>query len=149
MEIFFAVWTCNFTLLMSWKILTNNSEAHGLSCVANVFKWCFTTSFLIKLIQLNLLHTGVFQSYVFTNLSFDFNRKGGANKLIKIIHANSKYGFVDPLTFSSVVELVNHYSRHSLAHYNAKLDVTLSNPVSRFSKVSGQSTTLIPANTRH
>ncbi|XP_077190012.1 phosphatidylinositol 3-kinase regulatory subunit gamma isoform X1 [Paroedura picta] len=59
-------------------------------------------------------------------------RKGGNNKLIKIYHQDGKYGFSDPLTFSSVVELINHYHHESLAQYNPKLDVKLMYPVSRY-----------------
>ncbi|XP_055070086.2 phosphoinositide-3-kinase, regulatory subunit 3b (gamma) isoform X1 [Misgurnus anguillicaudatus] len=59
-------------------------------------------------------------------------RKGGNNKLIKIYHRDGKYGFSDPLTFSSVVELISHYRHESLAQYNTKLDVKLMYPVSRF-----------------
>ncbi|XP_048874773.1 phosphatidylinositol 3-kinase regulatory subunit alpha isoform X1 [Brienomyrus brachyistius] len=58
-------------------------------------------------------------------------RKGGNNKLIKIFHRDGKYGFSDPLTFSSVVELINHYRHESLAQYNPKLDVKLLYPVSK------------------
>uniref|UniRef100_G3PTE5 Phosphatidylinositol 3-kinase regulatory subunit alpha n=1 Tax=Gasterosteus aculeatus aculeatus TaxID=481459 RepID=G3PTE5_GASAC len=58
-------------------------------------------------------------------------RKGGNNKLIKIFHRDGKYGFSDPLTFSSVVELINHYRNESLAQYNPKLDVKLQFPVSK------------------
>ncbi|KAM4721623.1 phosphatidylinositol 3-kinase regulatory subunit gamma isoform 2-T2 [Rhinophrynus dorsalis] len=59
-------------------------------------------------------------------------RKGGNNKLIKIYHRDGKYGFSDPLTFNSVVELINHYRHESLAQYNPKLDVKLLYPVSRY-----------------
>ncbi|XP_075885593.1 phosphatidylinositol 3-kinase regulatory subunit alpha isoform X1 [Nelusetta ayraudi] len=58
-------------------------------------------------------------------------RKGGNNKLIKIFHRDGKYGFSDPLTFGSVVELINHYRNESLAQYNPKLDVKLLYPVSK------------------
>ncbi|KAM3874148.1 phosphatidylinositol 3-kinase regulatory subunit alpha [Diretmus argenteus] len=58
-------------------------------------------------------------------------RKGGNNKLIKIFHRDGKYGFSDPLTFNSVVELINHYRNESLAQYNPKLDVKLQYPVSK------------------
>ncbi|XP_053709925.1 phosphatidylinositol 3-kinase regulatory subunit alpha isoform X1 [Synchiropus splendidus] len=58
-------------------------------------------------------------------------RKGGNNKLIKIFHRDGMYGFSDPLTFSSVVELINHYRNESLAQYNPKLDVKLLYPVSK------------------
>ncbi|XP_023194778.1 phosphatidylinositol 3-kinase regulatory subunit gamma isoform X1 [Xiphophorus maculatus] len=59
-------------------------------------------------------------------------RKGGNNKLIKIYHQDGKFGFSEPLTFSSVVELISHYRHQSLAQYNTKLDVRLTYPVSRF-----------------
>uniref|UniRef100_A0A672KMI1 Phosphatidylinositol 3-kinase regulatory subunit alpha n=1 Tax=Sinocyclocheilus grahami TaxID=75366 RepID=A0A672KMI1_SINGR len=58
-------------------------------------------------------------------------RKGGNNKLIKIFHRDGKYGFSDPLTFNSVVELIDHYRHESLAQYNPKLDVKLLYPVSK------------------
>lgn len=63
-------------------------------------------------------------------------RKGGNNKLIKIYHRDGKYGFSDPLTFGSVVELISHYRHESLAQYNTKLDVKLMYPISRFQQVS-------------
>lgn len=58
-------------------------------------------------------------------------RKGGNNKLIKIFHREGKYGFSEPLTFGSVVELINHYRHESLAQYNAKLDSKLLYPISK------------------
>lgn len=66
-------------------------------------------------------------------------RKGGNNKLIKIYHRDGKYGFSDPLTFNSVVELINHYRNESLAQYNPKLDVKLMYPVSRYQQVRSSS----------
>ncbi|MBN3302982.1 P85A kinase, partial [Amia calva] len=59
-------------------------------------------------------------------------RKGGNNKLIKIFHRGGKYGFSEPLTFLSVVELINHYRHESLAQYNAKLDTRLLYPISKY-----------------
>ncbi|XP_032094088.1 phosphatidylinositol 3-kinase regulatory subunit beta [Thamnophis elegans] len=59
-------------------------------------------------------------------------RKGGNNKLIKIFHREGKYGFSEPLTFGSVVELINHYRHESLAQYNAKLDTRLLYPISKY-----------------
>ncbi|EHB03369.1 Phosphatidylinositol 3-kinase regulatory subunit gamma [Heterocephalus glaber] len=41
-------------------------------------------------------------------------------------------GFSDPLTFNSVVELINHYHHESLAQYNLKIDGKLMYPVSRY-----------------
>ncbi len=69
------------------------------------------------------------------NLFFPY-RKGGNNKLIKIYHRDGKYGFSDPLTFSSVVELISHYRHESLAQYNTKLDVKLMYPISRYQQVN-------------
>ncbi|KAJ8408357.1 hypothetical protein AAFF_G00257710 [Aldrovandia affinis] len=59
-------------------------------------------------------------------------RKGGNNKLIKIFHRGGKYGFSEPLTFLSVVELIHHYRHESLAQYNAKLDTRLLYPISKY-----------------
>ncbi|KAK9890370.1 hypothetical protein WA026_010463 [Henosepilachna vigintioctopunctata] len=61
-------------------------------------------------------------------------RKGGANKLIKICHRNGKYGFTEPLTFDSVVDLINNFRQCSLSLYNASLDVKLLYPVSKFNQ---------------
>jgi len=59
-------------------------------------------------------------------------RKGGTNKLIKIYHnSEGKFGFVEPLTFGSVVELIQHYNSVSLAIYNRTLDTKLLYPVSK------------------
>ncbi|XP_010604830.1 phosphatidylinositol 3-kinase regulatory subunit beta [Fukomys damarensis] len=58
-------------------------------------------------------------------------RKGGNNKLIKVFHRDGHYGFSEPLTFRSVVDLITHYRHESLAQYNAKLDTRLLYPVSR------------------
>uniref|UniRef100_A0A8D2ZW76 Phosphoinositide-3-kinase, regulatory subunit 2 (beta) n=1 Tax=Scophthalmus maximus TaxID=52904 RepID=A0A8D2ZW76_SCOMX len=62
-------------------------------------------------------------------------RKGGNNKLIKIYHRDGRYGFSEPLTFLSVVELINHYRHDSLAQYNAKLDTRLLFPVSKYQQL--------------
>lgn len=59
-------------------------------------------------------------------------RKGGSNKLIKICHRNGKYGFTEPFTFNSVVELVNFCREQSLGQFNKALDIRLLHPVSRF-----------------
>ncbi|XP_008822787.1 phosphatidylinositol 3-kinase regulatory subunit beta [Nannospalax galili] len=59
-------------------------------------------------------------------------RKGGNNKLIKVFHRDGHYGFSEPLTFGSVVELISHYRHESLAQYNAKLDTRLLYPVSKY-----------------
>nr|QCW06539.1 phosphatidylinositol 3-kinase regulatory subunit alpha-like protein [Pinctada imbricata] len=58
-------------------------------------------------------------------------RKGGTNKLIKIYQKDGKYGFVEPLTFDSVVDLVTFYRHTSLAIYNRTLDTKLLYPVSK------------------
>lgn len=59
-------------------------------------------------------------------------RKGGANKLIKICCRNKMYGFTEPYTFHSVVELINYFRNVSLSQYNASLDVKLLHPVSKY-----------------
>lgn len=77
--------------------------------------------------------------YMFASIMIIFCfvfRKGGSNKLIKICHRNGKYGFTEPLSFNSVVELINYYHNVSLAQYNRTLDVKLLYPVSRFHPVS-------------
>lgn len=58
--------------------------------------------------------------------------KGGSEKLVKISHQNGLYGFTEPYTFSSVVDLINHYRTVSLKQYNIILDVKLLYPISRF-----------------
>lgn len=68
-------------------------------------------------------------------LLFLHRRKDGHNKLIKIYHRDGKYGFSDPFTFTSVVELIWYYQHHSLVEYNATLDLMLTHPVSRFRQV--------------
>ncbi|XP_041912912.1 phosphatidylinositol 3-kinase regulatory subunit gamma-like isoform X2 [Alosa sapidissima] len=59
-------------------------------------------------------------------------RINGDQKLIKILHRDGKYGFIEPLSFNSVVELIGYFQNRSLAQYNPALDVALVHPVSRF-----------------
>uniref|UniRef100_A0A4W6E2X9 Phosphoinositide-3-kinase regulatory subunit 2 n=1 Tax=Lates calcarifer TaxID=8187 RepID=A0A4W6E2X9_LATCA len=59
-------------------------------------------------------------------------RKDGSNRLIKIFHHGGKYGFSEPLAFSSVVDLIQYYQNKSLAQYNSKLDTRLLYPISRY-----------------
>ena len=59
-------------------------------------------------------------------------RKGGANKLIRIIYSNNKYGFSEPTTFPSVPALVEYFKSCPLTKYNSRLDITLVTPISRF-----------------
>ena len=63
-------------------------------------------------------------------------RKAGTNKLIRIIFSNGLFGFSEPTTYANVADLVSYYSTNPLTKYNNRLDVTLSNPVSRFEEVS-------------
>ncbi|KAI6647452.1 hypothetical protein LOD99_12448 [Oopsacas minuta] len=59
-------------------------------------------------------------------------RKHGINRLVRILFGqNALYGLNEPLRFSSVVELVEYYRKHSLAEFNSKLDIKLKFPVSR------------------
>lgn len=62
-------------------------------------------------------------------------RKDGTNRLIKIVHREGKYGFSEPLGFSSVVDLIHYYHHQSLAQYNSKLDTRLLYPISRYQQV--------------
>lgn len=73
-------------------------------------------------------------------------RKGGTNKLIKICHRNGKYGFSDPYSFLSVIELVDYYRNCSLAQYNSVLDIRLLYPVSRFQQVKLSSRRILDRN---
>ncbi|XP_067220346.1 phosphoinositide-3-kinase, regulatory subunit 3a (gamma) isoform X2 [Chanodichthys erythropterus] len=57
-------------------------------------------------------------------------RNNGTNKLIRIHHRDGKFGFSEPLTFSSMPDLISYYRHRSLVQYNASLDVTLAYPVS-------------------
>ncbi|KAI6649291.1 Phosphatidylinositol 3-kinase regulatory subunit gamma-like [Oopsacas minuta] len=58
-------------------------------------------------------------------------KKGGCNKLIRIMHSGSFYGFTEPLNYRSVPELITHFQKFSLAVYNEKLDIRLENPISK------------------
>jgi len=58
-------------------------------------------------------------------------RKGGSNKLIKICHRNGMYGFIEPLNFNSVVDLINYCQQQNLSQFNKALDIKLLYPVSR------------------
>jgi hypothetical protein len=62
-------------------------------------------------------------------------RKGGTNKLIKVLQKNGKYGFSEPFKFDTITELIHHYHTTSLAQYNCMLDIKLLYPVSRKGKV--------------
>ncbi len=64
-------------------------------------------------------------------------RKGGVNRLIRIMNRDGLYGFAEPLEFESVVALVEYYKHHSLAPYSPKLDITLGMPVSNHLVVGG------------
>uniref|UniRef100_A0A1B0D9M3 Uncharacterized protein n=2 Tax=Phlebotomus papatasi TaxID=29031 RepID=A0A1B0D9M3_PHLPP len=61
-------------------------------------------------------------------------RKDGSDKLVKIGHRNGKYGFTEPYTFPSVVELVNYFRKESLKQYNNVLDIKLMYPISRYNQ---------------
>ena len=58
-------------------------------------------------------------------------RKGGVNRLIRILSKDGLCGFAEPLEFESVMALVAYYRENSLAPYSPKLDITLSNAVSK------------------
>ena len=52
------------------------------------------------------------------------------NRLIRIIHRDGFFGFAEPLEFTSVVELINFHTTHTLKYYSSKLDTVLKHPVS-------------------
>lgn len=108
-----------------------NQDAGRLHANAKVIRNILEKLLLVQNLSIQLiLICGPIQSL------FSY-RKGGNNKLIKIYHRDGKYGFSDPLTFGSVVELISHYRHESLAQYNTKLDVKLMYPVSRYQQVNG------------
>lgn len=110
---------CTETTLWLWGKLSSLSVSSH-SSLSNIF-------YLFLAVSLTVFFLVLF--------FFSVYRKGGNNKLIKIFHRDGKYGFSDPLTFSSVVELINHYRNESLAQYNPKLDVKLLYPVSKHQQV--------------
>ena len=77
------------------------------------------------------------------SISTASSRKGGNNKLIKIFHRGGQYGFSEPLDFSSVVELIQHYHHESLAQYNPKLDTRLLYPISKYQQVGWRNPSII------
>ena len=83
-------------------------------------------TFLVSIYLLDLL----INSYLH-NLSP--NRKDGVNRLIRIYFRDGYYGFAEPLEFHSVTELVEFYRTNSLQPYSPKLDITLQEPVSKYS----------------
>ncbi|XP_055342900.1 phosphatidylinositol 3-kinase regulatory subunit gamma-like isoform X2 [Paramacrobiotus metropolitanus] len=58
-------------------------------------------------------------------------RKEGANKLIRIIGRDGKYGFAEPLEFDSVQAVIDYHRTNSLAPYNRMLDICLISPLSK------------------
>lgn len=81
--------------------------------------------------------TGSIGSFV-QQFCFDFGRKGGSNRLIKIFNKGGKCGFSEPLAFPSMVDLIQYYQNKSLAQYNTKLDTRLLYPMSRHQQVSSR-----------
>lgn len=81
--------------------------------------------------------TGSIGSFV-QQLCFDFGRKDGSNRLIKIFNKGGKCGFSEPLAFPSMVDLIQYYQNRSLAQYNTKLDTRLLYPMSRYQQVSSR-----------
>ncbi|XP_036453190.1 phosphoinositide-3-kinase, regulatory subunit 3a (gamma) [Colossoma macropomum] len=66
-------------------------------------------------------------------------RKDNCTRLVRILQRDGLFGFCEPMTFSSVPDLIAHHQQHTLAHYNPTLDVTLTLPVSR--RTQSQETT--------
>lgn len=57
------------------------------------------------------------------------SRKGGTNKLLRVLGESGWHGFAYPLAFPSVPALVEYYREKSLAEYNPSLDIRLLLPV--------------------
>ena len=59
-------------------------------------------------------------------------KKGGNDKLIKIMQRDGRYGFrEDDLKYSSVQDLIKFFRENSLEMYNSKLNVRLMYPITR------------------
>lgn len=56
-------------------------------------------------------------------------RKGGTNKLLRVLGDDGLHGFAYPLAFPSVPALVEYYRENSLAECNPSLDTKLLHPV--------------------
>ena len=52
-------------------------------------------------------------------------------KHIKVFQHNGKYGFSVPCNYKSLMELVLHFSDHSLVQHNPGLHTTLQFPVDK------------------
>ncbi|XP_072543192.1 phosphoinositide-3-kinase, regulatory subunit 3a (gamma) isoform X2 [Salminus brasiliensis] len=61
-------------------------------------------------------------------------RKDNSTRLVRILQRDGLFGFCEPLTFSSVPDLISHHQQHTLAQYNHALDITLTLPVSRYTQ---------------
>lgn len=59
---------------------------------------------------------------------FSLSVKYGEIRHILISFAGGKYGFSEPLTFDSVIDLVENFQRTPLSAYNAELETTLRYP---------------------
>jgi len=130
------LWNCT----RSHDCTTNSTSHSSARIVTNwelraVFKRIFATfrsSYFDKTVLQTLFQLNLKSNY----LLFYYFRKGGLNKLIRILHKDGLYGFSEPLVFTSVVNLINHYKTRSLASYNAKLDVKLETPLDKYEQVS-------------
>ena len=56
-------------------------------------------------------------------------RCDGVQQHVRIFQHGGKYGFTPPYTYSSLMELVLHYSEHSVSLQNSALYTTLKFPV--------------------
>jgi phosphoinositide-3-kinase regulatory subunit len=63
-------------------------------------------------------------------------KKDGGIRMIRIFHHRGMYGFSEPLTFTSVIALVEYYKKNSLREYNSQLDICLLYPVSKYEDTS-------------
>lgn len=58
-------------------------------------------------------------------------RKSNMNRMLKITSHKGLYGVCHPYRFSSVIDLIEYYLKHSLAEFSGKLDINLKYPIAK------------------
>ena len=71
----------------------------------------------------------IFLSIYLLSLSFYLINRYNGIKHLKVIQHEDKYGFSVPCNYSSLLELIIHYSENSLETHNPKLTTTLAYPL--------------------
>jgi len=114
------------------KIITLSATIVG-HCVDHAVLFLYSWMLILVLQSSILLSTSELLSL--SPLHPSHNRQSGVNRLIRIMYEDGLYGFAEPLTFHSVVELIDYYREHSLYPYSPNLDTTLVRPISRLDMV--------------